>query len=103
MLVQAVKKMFRRRYGDALQIKRQRNIAQLGRTIHHHVTFVYLAFNKEKSYVNSYSSKKNNHFCTWLNRKGHRSKKWKPMIAVALGLFHAQESVKLQPSTEEVT
>ena len=74
-------------------------IAQLGRMIHHHVTFVYLAFNKEKSY----SSKKNNHFCTWLNRKGHRSKKWKPMIAVALGLFHAQESVKLQPSTEEVT
>ena len=48
MLVQAVKKMFRRRYGDALQIKRQRNIAQLGRMIHHHVTFVYLAFNKEK-------------------------------------------------------
>ena len=44
MLVQAVKKMFRRRYGDALQI----NIAQLGRMIHHHVTFVYLAFSKEK-------------------------------------------------------
>ena len=51
MLVQAVKKMFRRRYGDALQIKRQRNIAQLGRTIHHRhqlllkekQSFLYLA------------------------------------------------------------
>ena len=74
-------------------------IAQLGRMIHHHVTFVYLAFNKEKSCVISYKEKQSFMYLA----KGHRSKKWKPMIAVALGLFHAQESVKLQPSTEEVT
>ena len=61
-------KLSKRCFVDVTEMlcKLKSNIAQLGRMIHHHVTFVYLAFNKEKSCVISYSSKKYNHLCTWL-------------------------------------